>query len=83
MLISIKLRICEPISIRYTQKSLIQYGKIAQPWKSTKFSKDLSMNSAKIFKNSAKNAENVRVKLRLSFPIKFFEKSHRNLPIFL
>ena len=54
MLFSIKERICRPISIRYTLKSLIQYGKIANLEKITKFLKNylrilqkFSMNSAK------------------------------------
>ena len=33
MLFCIKVSICEPLSIRYAQKSLIQFGKIAKPWK--------------------------------------------------
>ena len=33
MLFCIKVSISEPISIRYTKLSLIEYGNIAKPWK--------------------------------------------------
>ena len=47
MLFCIKGSICEPISIRYTLKSLIPYGKTAKPRKIAQLFKAFSKNYEK------------------------------------
>ena len=49
MMLCIKVSIYEPISIRYTQKSLRKYGKISKSLKIAQFFKEFSNNSGKIF----------------------------------